>query len=53
MLTTTSRFRNDFIVSDRKPVGRGGFGVVVRVKNKIDEREYAVKKVRCDCSFLK
>ena len=40
----TSRYRNDFVEAGR--LGRGGFGEVVRSRNKLDGRFYAVKKIR-------
>ncbi|KAJ1924325.1 hypothetical protein IWQ60_005281 [Tieghemiomyces parasiticus] len=38
-----TRYRMDFI--ELKRLGRGGFGTVYKVKNRLDNREYAVKKV--------
>ncbi|KAK4566735.1 hypothetical protein RGQ29_002837 [Quercus rubra] len=40
----TSRFLNDF--EELKSLGHGGFGHVVLCKNKLDGRQYAVKKIR-------
>ena len=40
----SSRYRNDFVEAGR--LGRGGFGEVVRSRNKLDGRFYAVKKIR-------
>ncbi|KAL7642361.1 UNVERIFIED_CONTAM: hypothetical protein RMT77_006922 [Armadillidium vulgare] len=38
-----SRFTSDFETIGR--LGQGGFGVVLRVKKKLDENEYAVKRI--------
>lgn len=38
------RFEKDFEIVER--LGHGGFGVVVRVKSKLDNGEYAVKLAR-------
>ncbi|CAH7665854.1 PEK/GCN2 protein kinase [Phakopsora pachyrhizi] len=38
-----SRYRNDF--DEVEFLGRGGFGEVVKAKNKLDNRFYAVKKI--------
>lgn len=40
----SSRYLNDF--EELKPLGQGGFGTVVLCKNKLDGRQYAVKKIR-------
>ncbi|KAG8369529.1 hypothetical protein BUALT_Bualt14G0023000 [Buddleja alternifolia] len=40
----SSRYLNDF--EELKPIGHGGFGHVVLCKNKLDGRQYAVKKIR-------
>ncbi|CAN8280057.1 unnamed protein product [Cochlearia groenlandica] len=40
----SSRYLNDF--EELKPLGHGGFGQVVLCKNKLDGRQYAVKKIR-------
>ncbi|KAF7151804.1 hypothetical protein RHSIM_Rhsim02G0076900 [Rhododendron simsii] len=42
--TASSRYLNDF--EEQKPLGHGGFGHVVLCKNKLDGRQYAVKKIR-------
>ncbi|GFQ71361.1 eukaryotic translation initiation factor 2-alpha kinase 3, partial [Trichonephila clavata] len=39
-----SRFHKDFQLIAL--LGKGGFGVVMEVKNKIDDCEYAVKRIR-------
>ncbi|ONK57837.1 uncharacterized protein A4U43_C09F4700 [Asparagus officinalis] len=39
-----SRYLNDF--EEIRSLGRGGFGHVVLCKNKLDGRQYAVKKIR-------
>lgn len=41
-----SRYQKDFVELGR--IGKGAFGSVYRVKQRLDEREYAVKKVRLD-----
>lgn len=42
-ITTTSRYENDFVEAGR--LGKGGFGEVVRARNKLDGRIYAIKKI--------
>ncbi|KAK9059086.1 hypothetical protein SSX86_021705 [Deinandra increscens subsp. villosa] len=42
--TLGSRYLNDF--EELQPIGHGGFGHVVLCKNKLDGRQYAVKKIR-------
>lgn len=39
-----SRYANDF--EESRTLGRGAFGEVVKVRNKIDGRFYAIKKIR-------
>ncbi|TKY67456.1 serine/threonine-protein kinase GCN2 [Spatholobus suberectus] len=39
----SSRYLNDF--EELRPLGHGGFGHVVLCKNKLDGRQYAVKKI--------
>ncbi|KIZ01806.1 putative serine/threonine-protein kinase GCN2 [Monoraphidium neglectum] len=39
-----SRYRSDFV--ELRRLGRGGFGVVVAATNRLDGRQYAVKKIR-------
>ena len=41
-----SRYQKDFEELGR--IGKGAFGSVYRVKHRVDEREYAVKKVRLE-----
>ncbi|CAI9117290.1 OLC1v1018651C1 [Oldenlandia corymbosa var. corymbosa] len=41
---SSSRYLSDF--EELQPLGHGGFGHVVLCKNKIDGRQYAVKKIR-------
>ena len=43
-LVRYSRYTTEF--RELEPVGRGGFGSVFRVRNELDGREYAVKKIR-------
>nr|GEX49592.1 eIF-2-alpha kinase GCN2 isoform X1 [Tanacetum cinerariifolium]GEX51228.1 eIF-2-alpha kinase GCN2 isoform X1 [Tanacetum cinerariifolium] len=43
-LAVSSRYLNDF--EELQPLGHGGFGHVVLCKNKLDGRQYAVKKIR-------
>ena len=43
VMTTSSRYMNDFVEAGR--LGKGGFGEVVRARNKLDGRFYAVKKI--------
>ena len=33
-------------------LGRGGFGAVYKVWNKIDNNYYAIKKVKLNCMFI-
>ncbi|KAF2322118.1 hypothetical protein GH714_006971 [Hevea brasiliensis] len=44
MSLPNSRYLNDF--EELQPLGHGGFGHVVLCKNKLDGRQYAVKKIR-------
>lgn len=46
-----SRFENDF--EEIKSIGKGGFGKVVQVINKIDGRTYAIKKVKLTRHYAK
>jgi len=39
-----SRYKNDFVEAGR--LGRGGYGEVVRARNKLDGRFYAIKLIR-------
>ena len=39
-----SRYHTDF--EEIKKLGQGGFGEVVQVKNKLDGRFYAIKKIK-------
>ena len=43
IMASSSRYVNDFVEAGR--LGRGGFGEVVRARNKLDGRFYAIKKV--------
>lgn len=42
----SSRYHSDF--QELHQLGRGGFGVVVAAMNRLDGRQYAVKKIRLD-----
>ena len=42
--TTSSRYANDFVESGR--LGRGGYGEVVKARNKLDGRFYAIKRIK-------
>ncbi|XP_054816173.1 eIF-2-alpha kinase GCN2 isoform X2 [Prosopis cineraria] len=44
MVPISSRYLNDF--EELRPLGHGGFGHVVLCRNKLDGRQYAVKKIR-------
>ena len=41
---STSRYAHDFVESGR--LGRGGYGEVVKARNKLDGRFYAIKRIR-------
>ncbi|KAI4324306.1 hypothetical protein L6164_023858 [Bauhinia variegata] len=43
-VSPNSRYLDDF--EELRPLGHGGFGIVVLCKNKLDGRQYAVKKIR-------
>eukprot|EP01113_Clastostelium_recurvatum_P031909 TRINITY_DN4036_c0_g1_i1.p1 TRINITY_DN4036_c0_g1~~TRINITY_DN4036_c0_g1_i1.p1 ORF type:complete len:1747 (-),score=472.23 TRINITY_DN4036_c0_g1_i1:17-5257(-) len=43
-----SRYKNDF--EELEVLGRGGFGVVVKARNRLDGRFYAIKKIRSSSS---
>lgn len=45
-----SRYKNDF--DEGVVLGKGGFGQVVKARNKLDGRVYAVKKIRATPSTL-
>jgi hypothetical protein len=39
--------RNKFEFEEtKKPIGGGTYGIVFRSKNKIDDKEYAIKKIQ-------
>ncbi|XP_071947965.1 eukaryotic translation initiation factor 2-alpha kinase 3-like [Antedon mediterranea] len=42
-LVYTSRYLNDF--EHQECLGKGGFGIVFQAKNRVDENEYAVKRI--------
>ncbi|KAJ3330023.1 hypothetical protein HDU76_006646 [Blyttiomyces sp. JEL0837] len=42
-----SRYKNEF--EELNCLGKGGFGVVYRARNKLDGQEYAIKKVKLTC----
>ncbi|KAM7280833.1 hypothetical protein ACFE04_007967 [Oxalis oulophora] len=46
----SSRYLNDF--EELQPLGHGGFGHVVLCKNKLDGRQYAMKKIRLKDKIL-
>ena len=46
--TIHARYRNEFEEQDK--LGKGGFGTVYRVRNKLDGHGYAMKKVRLSSS---
>ena len=48
-LVQYSRYSSEF--EEICPIGEGGFGTVFRCKNKLDDREYATKKIRIE-SFV-
>ena len=41
---SNSRYQTDFV--EIKRLGKGGFGEVVQVKNNLDGRFYAIKKIK-------
>lgn len=41
--TSQTRYRSDF--EELRILGRGGYGIVYRARNRLDNQEYAVKKV--------
>lgn len=43
-LTGLSRYESDF--QELRSLGKGGYGVVVAAVNRLDGRQYAVKKIR-------
>lgn len=43
-----SRYQQDF--EELETIGRGGFGIVVKARNKLDGRYYAIKKIKIDGS---
>ncbi|MCJ1393822.1 hypothetical protein MMC18_006698 [Xylographa bjoerkii] len=43
VLTSSSRYIKDFVESGR--LGKGGYGEVVRARNRLDGRLYAIKKI--------
>ncbi|KAJ1822428.1 eukaryotic translation initiation factor 2-alpha kinase, partial [Coemansia sp. RSA 2599] len=43
---SASRYRNDF--EEIEFLGKGGFGSVVKARNRIDGRYYAIKKIKLD-----
>ena len=45
-LNKTSRYKTDF--EELEQLGKGGFGSVVKVRNKLDGRAYAIKKIQLD-----
>ncbi|KNC72562.1 hypothetical protein SARC_14880, partial [Sphaeroforma arctica JP610] len=44
--TAASRYRTDF--EEIEFIGKGGFADVVKVKNRLDGRIYAIKKIKLD-----
>jgi len=46
-LSFQSRYKAEF--EELNVLGRGGFGVVVRARNRLDGQEYAIKKVKLSC----
>jgi len=46
-LTTYSRYQNEF--EEITKLGKGGFGSVYQVRNKLDGQFYAIKKIKLQC----
>ncbi|XP_014553900.1 hypothetical protein COCVIDRAFT_106435 [Bipolaris victoriae FI3] len=44
MVPTYSRYSNDWVEQGR--LGKGGYGEVVKARNKVDGRTYAIKKIK-------
>jgi serine/threonine protein kinase len=43
--STSSQIHYESVFEEISQIGRGGFGYVFRVQNKIDDEYYAVKKI--------
>lgn len=42
--STHNRYEHDF--EELQPIGRGAYGQVVKVRNRLDDQVYAIKKIR-------
>jgi translation initiation factor 2-alpha kinase 4 len=53
LLTATLSFRSCSDFEELKHIGKGAFGEVIKVRNKLDGRVYAIKKIKLSPKFQK